>query len=105
MQDGHYDFCRGPSFLRVHVHGDSPAIIRYGHGIIGVQGDGDLLAVPGKRLVDRIIHDLKDHLMQTGAIIRIAYVHSRTLSHRVQTFQDLDIRRGIAIFFCHGTIL
>ena len=48
------------------------------------------LGVAGKHLVDGVVNDLVDHVVEARAIIGIADVHARTLTHRVEAFQHLD---------------
>jgi hypothetical protein len=40
----------------------------------------------GERLVDRVIQDLEDHVVQTGAVIGVADVHSRALADGIEAF-------------------
>jgi hypothetical protein len=47
--------------------------------------------VPGQGLVDRVVHDLEDHVVQAGAVVHIADIHARTLAHGFQTTQDGDL--------------
>ena len=52
--------------------------------------DLDVVAVAGQRLVDRVVDDLEDHVVQAGAVGRVADVHAGALAHGVQALQDLD---------------
>jgi hypothetical protein len=38
----------------------------------------------GKRLVNRVIDNLEDHVMETGAIVGISDVHAGSLTDRVE---------------------
>ena len=40
----------------------------------------DFLAVAGERFVDRVVDDLENHVVETGAVIGVADVHSGTFS-------------------------
>ena len=51
--------------LGLDVHGDTPAVIGDGDGVSGVNGDGDVLAVPRQGLVDGIVHDFIHQVVQT----------------------------------------
>src|SRR5690606_6262574 len=64
--------------------------------VVGVDRDGDLGAVAGHRLVDRVVHDLVDEVVQTPRGRR-ADVHARPLPHGFQPLQDLDLPRGIVV--------
>ena len=55
------------------------------------------VGMAGQRLVDGVVDDLVDHVMEAGAIVRIADVHARTLPDGVETTQDLD-RIGAVVF-------
>ena len=80
MQHGHDDLGRRPAFLRVQVDRNATSVIGDGDGFIRMYGDVDLVAVPGERLIDRVVHHLENHVVQTGAVIGIADVHSRALA-------------------------
>jgi hypothetical protein len=73
-------------FLRVDVHRNSTAVVRHGDGLIRMDGDRNVSAMTGQRFVDRVVDDLKDHVMQTGPVIGVADVHSRAFSDRVKAF-------------------
>ena len=58
MQRGHHDL-RGGNFFAVNVHivdRNAAAVVDYSDGVIEVNGDFDLVGVPGQRFVDRVIH-------------------------------------------------
>ncbi len=50
----------------------------------------NLFTVACERFVDGVVHDLEYHVMQTGAVIRIADIHSRAFAYRIKPFQDFD---------------
>jgi hypothetical protein len=51
-----------------------------------VDNDINLGAVACQSLIDRVIDQLKNHVMETRAIIGITDIHTRALSHRIQAF-------------------
>jgi hypothetical protein len=51
-----------------------------------VNGHDDAIAMTGQCLVNRVIHNLENHVMKAAAIVRVADVHARTFSDGVQTF-------------------
>ncbi len=55
-----------------------------------MDGDDDLVAEPGERLVDRVVDHLEHHVVQPRAVGGVADVHARALAHRLQALQDLD---------------
>ena len=87
-----------PSGLRLDIHGNAAAIIGDGDGITGVDGDGNMLTVPGQRLINGVVHDLIHQMVQSGGRGR-ADVHTGAFPHRFQTLQNLNLLR--AIFLCH----
>ena len=65
-------------------------VIQIGDGIARVDGDGDMVAELGQRLIDGVVHDLVDQMVQTGGRRR-ADIHTRTLPNRLQTLKHLDL--------------
>ena len=102
MEHGHDDFGRGNPFFLVKAHRNAAAIIGNRDGIVRVNGDIDGAAMASQGLVDGIVHDLEDHVMQAGAIIGVAYIHARTLAHRVQALEHLDGRGIVIVVVSHG---
>jgi hypothetical protein len=56
-----------------------------------MNGDVNIVAVSGQSFVNGVIHHLKHHVMQAGAIIGITDIHPRALSNGVKPFENLDI--------------
>ena len=57
-----------------------------GAGISVPVGDstlGHVFSVTGQGLVDAIVHDLVDHVMETGTVIGIADIHSGSLADSI----------------------
>ncbi|MNP34594.1 hypothetical protein D3C76_1278900 [compost metagenome] len=90
MQDGHDHFRSGDTLFRVNAGRNTTAIILYGNGVIAVDGDDNIFTVTRERFVNSVIHDLEYHVVQTGAVIGIADIHTWALTHRIQPFQDFD---------------
>ena len=90
VQHGHDHLSGADTLFGVHVHGNTAAVIRYGDGFIRVDHHPDLGTVPGQGFVDGVIDHLENHVMQTGAVIRITDVHAGTFANGVQTLQHLD---------------
>src|SRR2546427_827930 len=86
--------------LRVDVDRDAPTIVRHGDGSVRVQGDLDLLAKAGHRLVDGVVDHLVDEVVEAARVDR-ADVHRRPLSDRLQAFEDLDLRGVVGGLFYH----
>ncbi len=69
---------------------DAAAVVRNRDRIVWVDGDDDVVAMPGQGLIDRVVDDLEDQMVQTGTVRGIADVHARALAHRLQALQNLD---------------
>ena len=76
--------------LLVLVDGDATAVVLNGAAAVLSQGHGDVLAVSGHGLIDGVVHGLVDEVVETF-LTDVANVHSRTLAHCFQTFQNLDV--------------
>ena len=92
VQLGHHDLGGGTLELVVvlDVGRDAAAVVDHRDRVVGVDDDLDLVAVPGQRLVDRVVEDFEHHVVQAGAVGRVADVHARALAHRVEALEDLD---------------
>ena len=53
--------------------------------------------MPGKNLVDRVIDDFVDHVVQAGAVVGIADVHSWAFADRVQALEHLDAIGAVVV--------
>ena len=91
VQHGEHHLQRGTSRLRLHVHGDAASVVGDGDGVAGVDGHGDIRAVPGQRLVDGVVHDLIDQMVQSAGAGG-ADIHTGALAHRLQALQHLYFR-------------
>ena len=75
-----------------------------------MDGNQDVVAVTGKGFVDGVVDDFKDHVVQAGAVGRVANVHAGTLAHGFQPFELLDAGfvvfvRLVRLLFAHGVFL
>ena len=100
VQLGQGDLCRRALGLVLVVHldagGNPAAVVRDGDGVVGMDGDDDVIAMPGQGLVDGVVDHLEHQVVQAGAVGRVADVHAGALAHRFQTFQDLDRAFAVA---------
>ena len=85
MQNGHDDFGCGAAFFRVNVHGYSTAVVRNRDGFVRVNGYRDSIAKTRQSLVDGVVNHLKDHVVQSRAVIGVADVHSGALADRFES--------------------
>src|SRR5688572_32767566 len=89
VQDRQHHF-RGRLAAGVLIDRNAASVVDDGDRVVDVDGDVDLVAVPGQRLVDRVVDDLIDQVVQPGRTGR-ADVHRRALPHRLEAFEDLDL--------------
>ena len=81
VKHGHDDLGRRPSLFLMNVDRDPATVVGNGYRLAFVNGNPDLGAVTGQRLVDRVVDRLKDHMVQTGAVIGISDEHPRAFSY------------------------
>ena len=86
--------------VELDADGDTPAVIRHGDRVIAMNDDLDIVAMPGQRFVDGVVHHLKHHVMQARTVGSVADVHAGTLAHGLQTFKLLDAR--FVVILAHG---
>ena len=98
VEDGEHHLQGGLSGLGLDVHRDTASVVGDRDGIAGVDGHRNVGAVAGQSLIDGVVHDLIHQMVQAG-LRGGADVHSRTLPHRLQPLQHLDLRA--AIFMLH----
>ena len=82
----------------MHIHGDTASVIPDGARAIHMDSHLDAMAKPGQMFIDGIVQHLENAMMQP-ALIRVADVHARTFSDRLQPFEFIDLR-GI-VFVSH----
>ena len=90
VQDGHDDLGRRATLLRMDIHRYSTAVVGDGDRLIGVDGHRYLGAMARQRLVDRVVDDLENHVVETGAVVGVSDVHAGPLSDGVETLQNFD---------------
>ena len=85
MQDGQNDFGSTLPFFMC-VDGNPSTVVLNSHRTIRMNHHIDLIAVTCQGLINRVIHDLKHHMMQACAVIGVADIHPRTLFHSLKPF-------------------
>ena len=90
VQDRQHDLDGRLLLDRVDVDRDAAAVVDDAQAAVGEDRDLDVVAVPGERLVDRVVDDLVDEVVQTARTGR-ADVHSGTLANRFESFENLDV--------------
>ena len=81
---GHDDLGRRDALLLVDAGRHAAPVVGDRARAVGVERHGDELRIACERLVDGVVHHLVDHVVQAGAVVRVADIHARTLAHRVQ---------------------
>ena len=76
--------------FRMHVDRNAAAVVTNGNRAIHMDGHFDLGAVTGEMFVDRVVENFENHVMQT-ALIRVADIHSGTLSDSLQSLEFVDL--------------
>src|SRR5215210_5315082 len=100
VQRGHDDLGGGLAVL-VHLADRHPAsVVRHGDGVVPVNRYEYLRAVPGERLVDRVVDDLPHEVVQPPRPCG-ADVHPRPALNGLEPFEDLD---GTCIVGALGTL-
>ena len=95
VEHGQHDF-RGRAAARVLIGRNAAAVVDDRDGMVDVERDVDLVAVPGQRFVDRVVDDLVDEMVQAGSAGR-ADVHRRALADRLEALEDLDLVRAVVV--------
>ena len=83
VQDRHNNLSGGDTLL-MHIRRYAAAIVRNCDRFIRMNHHIYLGAVARQSLIDRVINELKNHVMQPGAIVCVADVHTRALPNSVQ---------------------
>jgi hypothetical protein len=90
VQLGHDDLGRRDAFFGVDAGGDAAPVVLDRDRSVRVQLDQHQVAMPGQRLVDRVVGNLEHHVVQARPVVGIADVHPRPLADRVEALEDLD---------------
>ena len=93
---GHDDLGRRNAFLGMNIHRNAATVIRHSHRTVAVELNRDAVAMARHGLVDGVVHDLEDHMVQAGAVIGVADIHTGSLADSVESAQHLD---GISAVF------
>ncbi len=91
VQFGEYQLNGGAALLLVHVAGDATAVIGDRQRTVRLDRHVHPRRVAGLGLVQRVVDDLVGHVVQARAIVGVADVHPRALSHRVESLEQADV--------------
>ena len=84
----------GKPRLGLDIHRDAPAVVGDGDGVPGVDGDGDLIAVPRQSLVDGVMQ---------ARLAGGADIHARPLPYGLQPLQHLNFGGVVLIGRVHNS--
>src|SRR5580700_11076196 len=79
----------------VNVGRNTAAVVAHSAGTVRVEGNFDLLGKARQRLINSVVDNFVDHVMEAGAVIGVADIHTRPLADRVEPFQNFDRFRSI----------
>ena len=90
VQAGEHEFDGGDFRHLVHLDRNAAAVVLDADGAVGVDGDGDVLAVAGQMLVDGVVDHL-EHAVVQAAFIGVADIHAGTEADGFKAFEFLDL--------------
>ena len=96
VEGGHGRFHAGDPGGGVDVDGNPASVVLHRDGGVFADGDDDLIAEAGHRLVDGVVDDLVHQMMETG-LVGAADVHAGTAANGLSAFEDLDVLGGVAL--------
>ena len=82
MKHSHNNFGRRNALV-MHLCGYTPAIIKDSNCLVGVDNNAYFRAVSGQGFIYRVINHLKHHMVEAGAIVCVANIHTRALANRI----------------------
>ena len=90
VQNGKHHFDRGFTLRRVHINRDASPVVAHGKRTVLVDDNINHRAMPGKSLVNRVVHHLI-HEMMVSAFAGIADIHGRALAHGLHSLKNLNV--------------
>lgn len=100
VQHGEDHLGCGNAFFLVDVHRNAAAVVRHRYRAIHVDLDHDVIGVACQGLVDRIVDHLEHHVVQAGAVVHIADVHSGALADGFEATQHGDLAGVVGAVGC-----
>jgi len=92
---GHHDLSGRNPLFGMNINGNAAAIVDDSARSVSIQNDMNFRRKAGQRLVDGVVDHLIDHVVEAGAIVRIADVHARAFADGVQATQNLNVFRAV----------
>ena len=81
MQLGHNHLSGRHALFFVNSNWNAATIIRDRNRAVGIDPHQNMIRMASQRLIDAIVHNLINHMMQTGAIIRVTDIHPRPFAN------------------------
>jgi len=97
MQNSHDDFCSRSAFFFVDVYRNAATIVGNGNGVVGMYDNFNIVTVASKSLVNGIVDNFKHHVVEAGAVISVANIHTGALTHRIKSTQDFNVGGVISV--------
>ena len=101
VEDGVDHLQGGLAGLSLDIHGDSPAVVHHGDGVVLVDLHQNIGAVARQSLVNGVIHNFIYQVVETGGGSG-SDIHARSLPNGLQPLQDLDFRCVVLVACLHG---
>ena len=93
VQAGEDELDAAHFLLGMDVDRHAAAVVRDLQGAVLEEGDVDLLAVAGDRLIDAVVDDLVGQVVGPRGV----RVHARAAAHGLQAGEDFDIGGGVGL--------
>src|SRR5947207_5952432 len=90
MKLRHNDLGGRDAFTFVDVGWNAAAVVTDGAGTVRIEYDCYFPGKTGERFVDRVVDDLINHVMQAGAIVSVADIHSGPFANGIEPLEHLD---------------
>ncbi len=83
MQNCQDYLCSRDTLFRMDIGWNTPAIVRYAHRFIFMNGHQNFITVSSQCFINRVIDHLEYHMVQPCPIVCITNIHTRTFTHCV----------------------
>jgi hypothetical protein len=91
-----HDLGGGLLQLDVLLDRDPAPVVDHRAGVVGMQGDRDVVGVTGDRLVYRVVDDFVDQVVETARAGR-PDVHPGALANRLEALENGDVLGAVAV--------
>ena len=95
VEHGHDHFEGRTVFFRVHVHGNTSAVVLHYDGVVLTDSYFDVGTIASQGFVDGVVHGFVDQVVKS-LFADVTDVHSGALSHGFQAFEHLDVTGTVA---------